>query len=170
MALSRIAQEFASEIAQHDWRDAPWRTDRAGHHRDSDSPARQTKQILNEEEADSVRTNVMWVAAQVLGYSDPNFDVQEFADACGVNTSRFASRGWIDNGLRQSYGEYMRPGTRHFDPLTEVVTTDTSDAYHATTRCPLFQSGYQNTPLRTFPANQVPANWRPCRCVTLNRG
>ena len=28
--LSRLAQEFADEIANHDWSDAPYRLDRAG--------------------------------------------------------------------------------------------------------------------------------------------
>lgn len=41
MALSRLAQEFAAEIANHDWSDAPYRTDRAGHQNSDDRPSRQ---------------------------------------------------------------------------------------------------------------------------------
>jgi hypothetical protein len=170
MALNRLAQEFAAEIAQHDWSDAPWRMDRAGHSRSSDSPSRRTEQFLTEDETDRVRTNVMWVAAQVLGHADPNFDVHEFAEACGINTSRSAGRAWIENGLRTQAGLYMQPGTWKFDPLTEVVTTDTSDAYHASTNCSLFRRGYQNTPIRRFSPDEVPANRKPCQCITLNRG
>lgn len=169
MALSRLAQEFAAEIAQHDWSDAPWRTDRAGHRRDDDSPARLTKEQLTEDETESVRTNVMWVAAQVLGHADPNFDVHEFAEACGVNTSRTTRSLWVDNGLRKQFGQYMRPGTRKFDPLSEVVTTETSDAFHATTQCPLFQQGYRNMPILKFQLSDLPARWKPCRCVSLDR-
>jgi hypothetical protein len=33
MALSRLAEAFAAEICNHDWSDAPWRADRAGHDR-----------------------------------------------------------------------------------------------------------------------------------------
>lgn len=36
MALSRLAREFAAEINYHDWSDAPFRLDRAGHQRDHD--------------------------------------------------------------------------------------------------------------------------------------
>ncbi|MDX3763917.1 hypothetical protein, partial [Streptomyces sp. AK02-04a] len=169
MAMSRIAQEFAAEIAQHDWSDAPWRIDRAGHNRNSDSPSRRTEKVLGKDETDRVRTNVMWVVAQVLGHSDPNFDVHEFADACGLNTRKPAARAWIDNGLRAQYGQYMRPGTWRFDPLTEVVTTNSSDAYHATTKCPLFQIGHRKMPIRMFPAAEVPAKWKPYKCVPLNR-
>lgn len=81
--LSRLASEFAAEIANHDWSDAPYRLDRAGHRRCDDSPSKQTVQ-LSPEETDSIRTNVMWVVAQVLKHSDPNLDLHEFAEACGV--------------------------------------------------------------------------------------
>jgi hypothetical protein len=37
MALSRLAEDFAAEIRNHDWSDAPWRADRAGHDRSRDS-------------------------------------------------------------------------------------------------------------------------------------
>ncbi|MFE5863083.1 hypothetical protein ACFQ77_21420 [Streptomyces virginiae] len=171
MALSRRAQEFAAEIAQHDWSDAPYRIDRAGHSRASDSDSKRTEQVLTEKETDRVRTNVMWVVAQTLGYSDPNFDVYEFAEACGVNTitSRGAKDGGIAAGLRVSYGQYTRPGTWKFDPLTEVITTDTSDYYHATEKCDLFRRGYQGTPIRKFHPVEVPAKWKPCPCVKVDR-
>lgn len=83
MALSKIARDFAREISNHHWSDAPYRRDRAGHNRDSDTRA--GDRVLNDQETDAVRTNVMWVTAQVLGYHDPNFNVYEFAEACGVD-------------------------------------------------------------------------------------
>jgi hypothetical protein len=115
MVLSRLAEQFAAEIHQHDWSDAPYRIDRAGHQRDHDSHASGT--TLSVPETDSVRMNVMWVTAQVLGYNDPNFDVFEFAEACGVNSRTRAGRknGFIDAGLRGVPGEYHRPGTYFTD-------------------------------------------------------
>ena len=106
---------------------------------------------------------------QDFGRADPQFDVREFAQACGVNTSRAAKSSWIENGLRTEVGLYMQPGTWKFDPLIRVVTTDTSDAYHASTSCSLFRRGYQNARIRRFVPGQVPANRRPCQCITLNR-
>ncbi|MEH1017192.1 hypothetical protein V6U90_29370 [Micromonospora sp. CPCC 206060] len=41
---------------------------------------------LSEVESNCVRKNAVWVVAQVLGYNDPNLDVYEFAEACGVDT------------------------------------------------------------------------------------
>jgi hypothetical protein len=112
MALSRLAAEFAAEIKQHDWRDAPYRADRAGHNwdRDSNRPSR----ILNPEEAATVRLNAVWVAAQVLGHRDPNFNVVEFAEAAGVQGF---PAGWIQAGVRTDFqtGRYQRPGTYEFD-------------------------------------------------------
>ncbi|WUD77060.1 hypothetical protein OG937_37825 [Streptomyces sp. NBC_00510] len=172
MALSRLAQELAAEIAQHDWSDAPYRIDRAGHSRAGDSDSKRTEQVLSEKETDRVRTNVMWVAAQTLGYSDPNFDVYEFAKACGVNTltSRGAKDGAIAAGLRTWYGQYTRPGSWTFDPLVEVITTNTSDCYHATEECDLFRRGYQGAPILRFAPDEVPAKWKPCPCVNVPRG
>jgi hypothetical protein len=114
MALSRLAREFAAEINYHDWSDAPYRLDRAGHQRDHDGQ-RATAQQLSPEQADRVRTNVMWVAAQVLAHADPNFDVFEFAEWCGVDTRTSAGRarsGHIPAGLRYNAetGAVDRPG------------------------------------------------------------
>lgn len=113
MALSRLAREFAAEIANHDWADAPYRADRAGHRRDRDTHA--PMQVLTDRETDTVRLNVMWVAAQVLGHTDPNFSPTEFAAACGVYG---VPDGWIyaglriqDGGLRIQDGRYARPGS-----------------------------------------------------------
>lgn len=105
MALSRLAQEFAAEIRRHDWSDAPYRMDRAGHQNADDK--RSAKQ-LETHETHSIRTNVMWVAAQVLAHADPNFDTHEFATACGV----VLPPGIIEAGLRKIDGHYCRPGTR----------------------------------------------------------
>ena len=82
--LSRIAREFAAEIANHDWSDAPWRLDRAGHQRNDESPAKRSEKQLDHTETENLRTNVMWVTVQVLRHSDPNLDLHEYAIACGV--------------------------------------------------------------------------------------
>lgn len=117
--LSRAAQEFADEIRNHDWSDSPWRLDRAGHQRSMDKGKASAEQ-LDVRETDNVRTNVMWVTAQVLLYADPNLDVHEFAEACGVptrilfNSDGRRSRG-IPNGLRISHGRVAKPGTWDFD-------------------------------------------------------
>lgn len=115
MALSRLAREFAAEINNHDWSDAPFRADRAGHDRVGD---RTTTEQLTDKQTDVVRMNVMWVTAQVLSYRDPNFDVFEFAEACGVNTrtSRGAKSGVISAGIRTDHeGRIAIPGTWDFD-------------------------------------------------------
>lgn len=114
MALSRLAREFAAEINYHDWSDAPYRLDRAGHQREDDSNSTGVPQ-LHQSETDNVRTNVMWVAAQVLAHADPNFDVYEFAEWCGVDTHTPSGRprsGVISAGLRVDHetGKYDRPG------------------------------------------------------------
>jgi hypothetical protein len=112
MALSRLAEAFAAEIRNHDWSDAPYRADRAGHDRSTDSNRGQDQLLPHETE--KVRLNVMWVAAQVLGYLDPNFDEYEFAEAAGVDTRTSSGRersGHIRYGLRIVDGQYCRPGT-----------------------------------------------------------
>jgi hypothetical protein len=110
VALSRLAQEFAAEIKQHGWSDAPYRADRAGHDRARDS--KRSAEELAPEETEKVLLNVMWVTAQVLGHADANFDVVEFAGACGVDTTKW-SRLTLENGLRKSLdGRYDKPGTR----------------------------------------------------------
>lgn len=113
MALSRLAAEFAAEIRNHDWSDAPYRTDRAGHRREDDRLDRQSEQ-LSRAETDRIRMNVMWVTAQVLGHADPNFDEHEFAEAAGVNPydSRGRKSGAITMGLRKVGDQYCQPGTR----------------------------------------------------------
>ncbi|MEU7170222.1 hypothetical protein ABZ949_01870 [Micromonospora tulbaghiae] len=111
MPLSRLAQQFADEIRQHDWSDAPYRADRAGHRRSDDkTPTPQ----LEPAQTDMIRINVMWVHAQVLAYNDPNFDVHEFAEACGVRARTRGGNldGGITAGLRRlPDGGYARPGT-----------------------------------------------------------
>lgn len=111
MALSRLAREFAAEIKNHDWSDAPYRADRAGHDRKADNRSTDT---LDPVQTDRVRMNVMWVTAQVLGHRDPNFDEYEFAEACGVETrtGRGAKDGSIRAGLRiDGEGRFAKPGT-----------------------------------------------------------
>lgn len=113
MALSRLAREFAAEIKNHDWSDAPYRIDRAGHRRENDSASKRSSKILDDGETNAVRMNVMWVTAQVLGHADPNFDVYEYAEACGVDTrnARGGKDGTIKAGLRLRDGRYHKPGT-----------------------------------------------------------
>jgi len=114
MSLSRLAREFADEINGHDWSDAPYRLDRAGHDRATDTkrPERQ----LGAEEAENVKTNVMWVTAQVLAYADPNFRVDEFAIACGIprritHRSDKKISGILAGGLRTRDGHVAPPGS-----------------------------------------------------------
>jgi len=113
--LSRIALEFAAEIANHDWSDAPYRLDRAGHRWEHDSN-RGSRQ-LTADEADAIRTNVTWVTAQVLLHADPNLDLHEYAEACGV-PHRITRRrdgspsGSIPAGIRMDeHGRAHSPGT-----------------------------------------------------------
>ena len=110
--LSRLAREFAAEIAHHDWSDAHERADRAGHHRDHD---RRPSPQLEPAQAQTVKLNAMWVTAQVLAYNDPNFDVAEFAAACGVAERR---PGVLRAGLRGQGGRFQRPGSYELDPET----------------------------------------------------
>ena len=117
MALSRFASQFAAEIKNHDWSDSPWRLDRAGHDRNMD---RAKSRTLEPDEAENVKVNAMWVTAQVLAYSDPNFSVEEFAVACGLSRrithrsdGKF-SKGLV-NGLRTSGEKLAIPGTSDFD-------------------------------------------------------
>lgn len=114
MALSRLAREFAAEINNHDWSDAPYRADRAGHRHDDDPNSHSVPQ-LDRRQTDIVRMNVMWVTAQVLLHADPNLDPFEYAEACGVDTSTPSGRprsGVITAGLRwdPEKGQYDRPG------------------------------------------------------------
>ncbi|MGW3916754.1 hypothetical protein ACWEBX_35390 [Streptomyces sp. NPDC005070] len=106
MALDRLALEFAAEINNHDWSDAPYRADQAGHRRSTDRGA---GEILSRADANRVRANAMLVVAQVLGHRDPNFDPHEFAEACGVEG--FSAEA-VRAGLRISLaGQYATPGT-----------------------------------------------------------
>ena len=105
MALSRLAREFAAEIRGHDWSDAPYRLDRAGHQREGDT--HRSKEQLTVEEGNRVRANVALVVAQVLGYGDPNLEVEEFVAACRVELSP----GEIHYGLRfEEEGNLAAPG------------------------------------------------------------
>lgn len=116
MALSGLARQFAAEIKNHDWSDAPYRADRAGHRRETDTNA--GRETLTALQTDIVRMNVMWVTAQVLGYDDPNLSRVEFAKACGVDvlTSRGEVSGSIRAGLRiDEDGRYAIPGTYDYE-------------------------------------------------------
>lgn len=103
--MSRIAQEFAAEIRNHDWSDAHERLDRAGHRRENDRNSRGIEP-LSPEQTDRVRTNVMWVTAQVLKHADPGLNLHEYAVACGVprdithRRSDGKPSGTIEAGIR----------------------------------------------------------------------
>lgn len=117
MALSRSAREFAAEILQHDWSDAPYRGDRAGHNRETDT--KRSEKVLTPEQTECVRSNVMWVTAQVLWHRDPNFDLYEFAEACGVavRNKDGSQDGGIRAGLRiDNQGRRAKPGTWDYGP------------------------------------------------------
>lgn len=126
--LSRLAREFAAEISSHDWSDAPYRFDRAGHQRHWDSRA--TDEQLDQRGTENVLLNVMAVTAQVLRNLDPNLDVHEFAEACGVPPSRRLNSngkpsGVITSGLRWNHeqpGVPLPPGA----PLQRVVVQCTA--------------------------------------------
>jgi hypothetical protein len=70
---------------------------------------------------------VMWVVAQVLGHADPNFDVYEFAEACGVNTRTRSGRrdGGIEAGLRRDWSApgqpLCYPGTWDARPASQPI-------------------------------------------------
>jgi hypothetical protein len=126
--LSRLAQEFAAEIANHDWSDAPYRLDRAGHSREHDSKA--PAEVLSPQETDRVRMNAMWVVAQVLMHADPNLDVHEFAEACGLPRrlthnahGRGEPSGFVDAGIRTVNGRVCRPGTWESDSIGQQDNT-----------------------------------------------
>ena len=112
--LSRIAREFAAEIRNHDWSDAPYRVDRAGHSREHDG-SHKIEAVLDHHETGRVVTNVMWVAAQVLMHQDPNLDLEQFAEACGVpdriiHKSDGKVSGYLTNGIRRDEnGAAMAP-------------------------------------------------------------
>jgi hypothetical protein len=87
MALSRLARELAAEIAFHDWSDAPYRVDRAGHRRESDTGPKRSRNVLEADQEQRVRCNVAFVTGQVLGHAgliDPR-DIGDWMAACGVN-------------------------------------------------------------------------------------
>ena len=106
--LSRIAQEFAAEIHNHDWSDAHVRLDRAGHRQKND-PRSANLEPLTPEETDRVRANVTLVTAQVLKHADPQLDLYEYAAACGVprritHNSDGRPNGALEHGLRFDEG------------------------------------------------------------------
>ncbi|NUP40790.1 MAG: hypothetical protein HOY76_28185 [Streptomyces sp.] len=172
MPLSRIARDFAAEIRNHDWSDAPWRLDRAGHNRAADTKSSEGDRVLDAAETLKLKTNVMWVTAQVLGYMDSNFDVYEFAEACGINTLTRTGRkdGTYGAGLRTDpYGRLMRPGAWTADE-NEVITTVTSDFFHLPA-CETFRRGWQGAPVQSYPADAVPPRWKPCsHCLPEAQG
>jgi hypothetical protein len=126
--MSRIAREFAAEIDSTDWCDAPYRLDRAGHRRSSDSPGRRVEHPLDEQEAAFVKPNVMWMAAQVLKHADPNLDVHEFAAACGVPRS-------ITHRKNGSRSDAITYGLRWDDTEQSVVAPPGAPLWRVLVQC-----------------------------------
>jgi hypothetical protein len=116
MSLSRLAREFAAEISSHDWSDAPYRLDRAGHRRCVDSPGKRSAEVLDAAETGYLRTNVMWATAQVLKNADPNLDLHEYAAACGVPRS-------ITHRTNGQHSDAIFYGLRWKDSQAEVLDT-----------------------------------------------
>lgn len=117
MTLSPLADHLAAEINAHDWSDAPYRFDRAGHRRDRDAPQRLSHQVLTPQETELVKANAAMVAAQVIGYLEgKTFDPHEFALSAGVArsirlTARGQRSGSIDAALRKNNDRYDTPGS-----------------------------------------------------------
>lgn len=116
MTLSPLAAHLAAEINAHDWSDAPFRFDRAGHRREYDTH-RGTETLLPDE-VDNVKANVAAVVAQVLGYMEgTSFDPHEFFLYAGVApsirlTSNGRQSGAVTAGLRINVGpRYDAPGS-----------------------------------------------------------
>ena len=95
--LSTFAQSLADEIRAQDWSDAHNRADGARHDRQRD---RTKTPMLTPDETETIRVNVMWVAAQALADHDPNFDIHAFAEAAGVDESyRLRKDGTPSGGI-----------------------------------------------------------------------
>ncbi|MQY11489.1 hypothetical protein SRB5_16080 [Streptomyces sp. RB5] len=128
--LSRFAAQLAAEIKQHDWSDAPYRADKAGHNRQMDG-RNATPTQLDPQQTRMLTMNVAWVAAQVLAYNDPNLDEHEFFEACGLNARNKDGRlsGGVTHGLRFETVEnggrrFQVPGTYRFDLESEAAEKD----------------------------------------------
>ena len=95
VVLSRIAREFAAEIAYRDWEEVAELGTGGG--------------------ANSIRLMVTAAVAQVLASCDPNLQVHEFARACGVPAALVESpdgarRSAIGDEIRWDRGRIGRPG------------------------------------------------------------
>ena len=122
-ALTARERHLAAEIRAHDWSEAPYRATGTAHAPSGDgngsdggSPGSAAPR-LSPEEAERVRVNVMWVVAQCLGYEDPEFNPDAFAEAAGVTRdyrcTPFGGRSAIvREGLRVGTdGSYDTPGS-----------------------------------------------------------
>jgi hypothetical protein len=117
MTLSPLAAHFGAEINAHDWRDAPFRFDRAGHRWETDT--HRGTEVLPPDQVDCVKANVAAVVAQVLGYTEgaSSFDPHEFFLYAGVARDIRLTRGGRQSGavtasLRINMGpRYDTPGS-----------------------------------------------------------
>ncbi|PPF50340.1 hypothetical protein C5B94_15390 [Clavibacter michiganensis] len=130
-ALTARERHLAAEIRAHDWSEAPYRASGTAHApahapsgddsgsgsgSDGGSPGSAAPR-LSPEEAERVRVNVMWVVAQCLGYEDPEFNPDAFAEAAGITRdyrcTPFGGRSAIvREGLRVGTdGSFDTPGS-----------------------------------------------------------
>ena len=126
--LTRLEREFAAEIRSHDFSDAPYRLDRAGHQRTAESLSKRAQKELSPGESDYVRTNVMWLAAQVLKHENPGLDLHEFAAACGIPRS-------ITHRTNGKQSDVIRYGLRWKDPQTEIAASPGAPLWQAQMTC-----------------------------------
>ena len=128
-ALTARERHLAAEIRAHDWSEAPYRATGTAHApahahapsgdgdgSDGGSPGSAAPR-LSQEEAERVRVNVMWVVAQCLGYEDPEFNPDAFAEAAGITrdyrcTPFGGPSAIVREGLRVGTdGSYDTPGS-----------------------------------------------------------
>lgn len=117
MTLSPLAADFAAEINAHEWSDATFRFDRAGHRRENDTHSGPDTP-LSHGQVDYVKANVAAVVAQVLGYTEgaSSFDPHEFFLYAGVARGFRLTRngrpsGTVTAGLRIEGSRYDTPGS-----------------------------------------------------------
>ena len=131
-ALTARERHLAAEIRAHDWSEAPYRATGTAHAPTGDgsgsgsgsgdgSPGSAAPR-LSQEEAERVRVNVMWVVAQCLGYEDPEFNPDAFAEAAGITrdyrcTPFGGPSAIVREGLRVGTdGSYDTPGSGRGGP------------------------------------------------------
>lgn len=119
--LSRLAREFAAEIAYRDWSQAPFLL---GDDEDRDLYLLPTR-------TESVRLMVAAAVAQVLLHADPNLDLAHFGEHCGLPDD--LAHGQIGDG-RLSQSLRREPDTKQALP-PGIPPQDVTAAYLALPKC-----------------------------------